>query len=56
MKEVSSCQENIDTEAISEKKKKKAEFVAQTKWAFLLAKNAQLSWKFDLEATRKHTK
>ena len=55
MKEVSSCQENIDTEAISEKKKK-AEFVAQTKWAFLLAKNAQLSWKFDLEATRKHTK
>ena len=56
MKEVSSCQENIDTEAISEKKKKKAEFVAQTKWAFLLAKNAQLSWKFDLEATRKHNK
>ena len=34
MKEVSSCQENIDTEAISKEKKKKAEFVAQPNGPF----------------------
>ena len=58
MKEVSSCQENIDTEVISgekKKKKKKAEFVAQPNGPFA-GESAQLSWKFDLEATRKHTK
>ena len=54
MKEVSSCQENIDTEAISGRKKK-AEFVAQPNGPFA-GESAQLSWKFDLEATRKHTK
>ena len=51
---MSSCQENIDTEAISEKKKK-AEFVAQPNGPFA-GESAQLSWNFDLEATRKHTK
>ena len=55
MKEVSSCQENIDTEAISGRKKKKAEFVAQPNGPFA-GESAQLSWKFDLEPTRKHTK
>ena len=43
MKEVSSCQENIDTEVISgEKKKKKAEFVAQPNGPFA-GESAQLS-------------
>ena len=56
MKEVSSCRENIDTEAISgRKEKKKAEFVAQPNGPFA-GESAQLSWKFDLEGTRKHTK
>ena len=42
MKEVSSCQENIDMEVISGKKKKKAEFVAQPNGPFA-GKSAQLS-------------
>ena len=52
MKEVSSCQENIDTEAISEKEKKKSWIRCSTKRAFLLAKSASyyicmkmLTWK-----------
>ena len=42
MKEVSSCQENIDTKAISGRKKKKAEFVAQPNGPFA-GECAQLS-------------
>ena len=45
---------SIDTEAISEKKKKLNSLLNQT--GLLLAKSAQLSWIFDLEAIRKHTK
>ena len=45
MKEVSSCQENIDMEVISGRKKKKAEFVAQPNGPFA-GESAQLSWKF----------
>ena len=37
------------------KRKKKAELVAQPNGPFA-GESAQLSWKFDLEATRKHTK
>ena len=57
MKEVSSCQENIDTEAISEKeKKKKAEFVAQPNGPFCWRKVPSYQENVDLEAIRKHTK
>ena len=44
MKEVSSCQENIDTEAINEKKK--SWIGCSTKWDFLLVKSAQFPWKY----------
>ena len=49
MKEVSSCQENIDTEVIGENEKK-SWIGCLTKWAFLLTKSVQLSWNVDLES------
>ena len=56
MKEVSSCQENIDTEAISEKEKNKAEFVAQPNGPFCWRKVPSYHENVDLEAIRKHIK
>ena len=53
---ITCCKTSLLTrkQSAEEKKKKKAEFVAQPNGPFA-GESAQLSWKFDLEATRKHT-
>ena len=49
MKEVSSCQENIDTEAISEKKKKKLNSLLKPNgpfcWRKMPSYHGNLTWK-----------